>query len=113
MKAITGGMMMNIMLVCSAGMSTSMLVTKMEQAAKNKGLTVKIWASPEAGVKNYINGGVDVLLLGPQVRFLKDKLTALAEPRGIPVDVIHSMHYGMMNGEAVLQQALDLKKKIE
>lgn len=36
--------MKNILLACSAGMSTSLLVTKMEEAAKVKGLEVTIWA---------------------------------------------------------------------
>lgn len=33
-----------IMLVCSAGMSTSLLVTKMQNAAKEKGLDAEIFA---------------------------------------------------------------------
>ncbi len=35
---------MNILLVCSAGMSTSMLVTRMEKAAEELGVEAKIWA---------------------------------------------------------------------
>jgi PTS system cellobiose-specific IIB component len=34
----------------------------------------------------------------------------LAEPKGIPVDIINPVHYGLMNGEAVLEMALNLKK---
>jgi PTS system cellobiose-specific IIB component len=85
-----------------------MLVAKMQQAAKAKGITAEIWATPEADVKHYLEKGVDVILLGPQVRFLKDKLVALVQSKGIPVDVIQGMHYGLMNGEAVLQQAIEL-----
>ena len=40
--------MKTIMLVCSAGMSTSLLVTKMEAAAKAKGEDVKVFAVSEA-----------------------------------------------------------------
>ncbi|EFR89497.1 phosphotransferase system, lactose/cellobiose-specific IIB subunit, partial [Listeria innocua FSL S4-378] len=40
--------MKTIMLVCSAGMSTSLLVTKMEKAAAEKGLEAKIFAVAEA-----------------------------------------------------------------
>ena len=35
---------MNILLVCAAGMSTSLLVTKMEQSAKKLGDEVEIFA---------------------------------------------------------------------
>ena len=36
--------MKEIMLVCNAGMSTSMLVTKMQKAAEAQGVDAKIWA---------------------------------------------------------------------
>ena len=35
-----------IMLNCSAGMSTSLLVTKMQAAAKEQGIDVEIFACP-------------------------------------------------------------------
>ena len=35
-----------IMLICAAGMSTSLLVTKMEKAAKDAGDDVEIFALP-------------------------------------------------------------------
>ena len=38
--------MRTILLVCSAGMSTSLLVTKMEAAAKEQGVETKIFALP-------------------------------------------------------------------
>ena len=50
-------------------MSTSLLVTRMEAAAKEQGIECKIWAEGVNAVKNYI-GQADVLLLGPQVRFM-------------------------------------------
>lgn len=53
---------MNILLCCSAGMSTSLLVTKMEAAAKARGLEGKIWAVSGDAVKTNIDQA-DVLLL--------------------------------------------------
>ncbi|AOF49062.1 PTS sugar transporter subunit IIB [Tetragenococcus halophilus] len=98
-----------IMLVCSAGMSTSLLVTKMQKAADDKGLDAEIFAcsSSEADQKLESNS-VDVLLLGPQVRFMKGDFEKRLTPKGIPLDVINMSDYGMMNGENVLQQALNL-----
>ncbi|WP_042349937.1 PTS sugar transporter subunit IIB [Bacillus massiliigorillae] len=98
---------MNILLVCSAGMSTSMLVTKMEKAAADKGITAKIWAVSGDAARDHIHTA-DVLLLGPQVRFLLNQMKALAEPVGVKVEVINPMDYGMMDGEKVLNQALSL-----
>lgn len=60
---------MNILLVCAAGMSTSLLVTKMEKSAQEQGKEYKIWAVSGDSVKQHIDKA-DVLLLGPQVRYL-------------------------------------------
>ncbi|CAK22050.1 PTS sugar transporter subunit IIB [Listeria welshimeri] len=101
--------MKTIMLVCSAGMSTSLLVTKMEKAAEEKGLEAKIFAVAEAEAANHLDE-IDVLLLGPQVRFLEGNMKKKLEPKGIPLAVINSVDYGMMKGDKVLDQALDLMK---
>uniref|UniRef100_UPI001034BB43 PTS sugar transporter subunit IIB n=1 Tax=Clostridioides difficile TaxID=1496 RepID=UPI001034BB43 len=71
--------MIKIMLACSAGMSTSLLVTKMEDAAKENGIEAKIWAISEVNLKNEIEN-CDVLLLGPQVRYVLGKATEMAKP---------------------------------
>ena len=99
--------MYNILLVCSAGMSTSLLVTKMQNAAKDKGIEANINAIEESDLKNSTEG-VDVLLLGPQVRYMLSKVRTLMEPKGVPVDVINSVDYGTMNGTKVLDQAISL-----
>lgn len=63
-----------IMLVCSAGMSTSLLVTKMQKAAEDKGLEADIFAVSASEAEDHlINKKIDVLLLGPQVRFMKSQ----------------------------------------
>lgn len=102
--------MYNILLVCSAGMSTSLLVTKMCAAAKAKGTEAKIAAVAEADLQKNIDG-VDIVLLGPQVRYLLSKIQALMAPKGIPVEVINSIDYGTMNGEKVFNRAVELIKK--
>lgn len=101
--------MKDIMLVCSAGMSTSLLVVKMEKVAKEKGVDVKIFAVSEGEAPKYYDK-IGVLLLGPQVRYLKKKMDKTLEPFGVPVEVINSMHYGTLNGEAVLDVAIEMMK---
>ena len=93
-----------IMLVCAAGMSTSLLVSKMKKAAENDNVDVKIFATAASDADNQLESeNPDILMLGPQVRYLesnfKNKLS-------IPVEVINMQDYGMMNGEAVLKEAL-------
>ncbi|WML27209.1 PTS sugar transporter subunit IIB [Neobacillus sp. OS1-33] len=98
---------MNILLCCSAGMSTSLIVTKMEKAAELKGISARIWAVSESVVRSEIDA-VDVLLLGPQVRFLLKEMKNICDEKNIPVEVIDMMNYGMCNGEAILAQAIKL-----
>lgn len=103
--------MKRIMLVCSSGSSTSLLVKKMQEAAQKKGLTdVEIVATSQAEAKNHYDD-TDVLLLGPQVRYLYNELTKTLAGKKIALDVINSKNYGTMNGEAVLEQALKLAEK--
>ncbi|WP_017473828.1 PTS sugar transporter subunit IIB [Amphibacillus jilinensis] len=103
--------MKNILLVCAAGMSTSMLVNKMQKAAEGKGEDININATSGGDIKSYI-GDADVLLLGPQVSYLKDDYTKqYGGANGIPVEVINSLDYGTMNGEKVLNWALELIDK--
>lgn len=99
--------MYNILLVCSAGMSTSLLVRKMEQAAEEERIEVDIKAIAEADLKNNLDNA-DALLLGPQVRYLLTKVRGLMEDKGVPVDVINSVDYGTMNGSKVLDQAISM-----
>jgi len=98
---------LRVMLVCSAGMSTSLLVTKMKDAAVKNGIDIEIVAVAEVEVKENIERA-DVVLLAPQVRFLFNKLKQELEPRGIPLAVIDGMNYGLMKGDAVVKQALEL-----
>ncbi|MBW6410703.1 PTS sugar transporter subunit IIB [Clostridium weizhouense] len=99
--------MKNILLVCCAGMSTSLLVSKMQQAAKEKGIECNIQATGEAEVKQYIDN-TDVLLLGPQVRFLLSKFKKSLADKNVPVEVINTIDYGTMNGKKVLERALEV-----
>ncbi len=99
--------MLRVMLVCSAGMSTSLLVTKMKDAAAKEGIDIEIFAVPEVEVKQSIDQA-DVVLLAPQVRFLFNKMKQELEPKGIPIAVIDGLNYGMMRGDAVVKQALEL-----
>ncbi len=90
---------MKIMLVCAAGMSTSLLVEKMLEESKARGVENEIFACPEAEMFDKFSG-VDIILLAPQVRFLKSKLEKRVGE--IPVHIIEMRHYGMMNAKEIL-----------
>ncbi len=97
--------MKNILLICSAGMSTSLMVKKMQDTAAARGEDVVIWSVPDAAAKDNVSKA-DVILLGPQIRFMSDQIKELAGDK--PVEVINMRDYSLMNGEAVLNQAMNL-----
>ncbi len=99
--------MKNIVLCCAAGMSTSMLVQRMKEAAQKKGVEVSIKAVPVSEFKENLTEA-DIILLGPQVKYEQAKLQAQADPLGKKVAVIDMMDYGMMKGDVVLDKALKL-----
>lgn len=97
-----------IMLACSAGMSTSLLVAKMQKIAASKGIDAKIFATSAGDAENKVDSEKpDVLLIGPQVRYL---LSDFKKKLDIPVDVIDMRDYGQMNGEHVLNTAMKMIK---
>ncbi|GAA0419284.1 MAG: PTS sugar transporter subunit IIB [Bacillota bacterium] len=99
--------MKNIVLACSAGMSTSLLVAKMEEIASETEMEVQIWAVAQDKITQEMEKA-DVLLIGPQMRFLKKKLSKAASEWNVPIDVIDPIAYGRIDGEAVLNKALEL-----
>lgn len=100
--------MKKILLVCAAGMSTSMLVKKMRESAESKGIEADINALPVTEAPKVIDE-VDVVMLGPQVRYQLKTVEDMAKGR-IPIKVIDMLSYGKMDGEAVLNDALALIK---
>ena len=56
------------LLVCAAGMSTSLLVNRMKEAAETKEIEFQIEAHPVGQIEKY-GEAADVILLGPQVRY--------------------------------------------
>ena len=101
--------MVTIKLFCASGMSTSVLVNKMKDAARAKGIEAEITAYPESQIDKHLDS-MDVALLGPQVGYRLANAKSLCEPKGIPVQVIPMIDYGMMNGAKVLELALGLIK---
>lgn len=100
--------MKKILLCCAAGMSTSLLVSKMQAAAKEIELESKIWAVSVEELQNSLKDGADVVLLGPQIRYKLNDVKKICGEKNIPSDVINMVDYGSMNGKKVLTFALGL-----
>jgi PTS system cellobiose-specific IIB component len=96
--------MTKILLLCSAGMSTSMLVKKMIDDARKNNLDWQIEAKGMAEGKTELNNW-DAILLGPQVSYALNDIKALTTK---PVELIPSTIYALGKGS----EANILVKKI-
>jgi cellobiose PTS system EIIB component len=104
----TGGVVMiRVLIVCSWGMSTSLLVDSMLAAAEERKYELIVEAL-SAGEYAEKVGACDVVLIAPQIRHLRKSIEKLAASEGKPVAMIEPFHYATMDGRAVLEQALRL-----
>ncbi|MDW6002978.1 PTS sugar transporter subunit IIB [Vibrio mangrovi] len=97
--------MVKILLCCAAGMSTSMVVKKMQQAAQSQGIEAEINAVGMEDFDSHYND-YDCYLLGPQIKYKLADLKIKADAAGKPISVINAMDYGMMKGDKILADAL-------
>ena len=94
-----------IVLACSAGMSTSMLVTKLRKSAETKGYDYHIYAVPTSELPEELaKEDISGIFLGPQVAFQKDTSLDLVKGKNIHVEVINMMDYGTMNADKIIEQ---------
>lgn len=99
MKKIT------VLLMCSSGMSSSILKRNMELAAKEMDVDLKISAKAESAVN--IERDIkpaDIIMLAPQVRYIKEDIKV--KSGGKPVEIISMQDYGLGNGKNVLNSCL-------
>ena len=100
--------MLKIRLFCAGGMSTSLLVRKMEETAAAAGIEVDIRAHGVGSIERRLDETVDVVLIGPQVGYQKAQVKAVTDKLGIPMEVIPMQVYGMVNGKAAFELAQKL-----
>ena len=92
--------MRNIVLFCAAGMSTSVMVKKMQDAAaeQNYDCQIAAYALSEASV---YGPTADIILLGPQMRFQVNRIRKQLPDK--IVEAIDMRAYGMLDGAAVIK----------
>lgn len=101
----------SIGLACNLGSSTSILVNKMKSiVAKSEKLSVydvTIESFPASNISNSVSD-YDVILLAPQIAHREEEMKEFLKDTDIPVKVIDSAAFGMMDGASILKEALYL-----
>lgn len=99
--------MKNILLACGAGASSGFIAQKMRKAAQKKGLEVGIRAVSDTEIMENIDG-VGVLLIGPHLKHKFAEIELEVGELGVKAAIIDRKYYATLNGEAVLDLALEL-----
>lgn len=95
---------MNVLLVCQAGMSTAILCKKISEVAKNEGQDLIINA---VGLEKVGSESQDkeMVMLAPQVRYAVQNVRKEV-PTEIPIMVINSTDFGLMNADEVFHNMM-------
>ncbi len=101
--------LIKVVLVCAAGMSSSLLEQKIRQAAAiaGKDMHLKAVDITTMNMWDFENNMMDIILVAPQVRFNKRGIIKQCEPYGVIVQDIDTVAYGMVDGEKIFKQVLD------
>jgi cellobiose PTS system EIIB component len=97
--------MVRVIIVCSWGMSTSLLVDSLITAAEAAHIELQVEAL-SAGEYAARVEECEVVLIAPQIRHLRKSIEKLATSLGKPVGMIEPFYYATMNGQAVLEQIM-------
>lgn len=95
---------MKVLLVCAAGMSTSLLVNSMKKFAEPEDV---IEAYPVAQLKSVVDD-FDVVLVGPQIRYKLKDIKKITDAHGKPTDIIDMVVYGQRKGKEAMDIARNL-----
>ena len=103
--------MKKVYLFCNAGMSTSLLASKMQTVANNHKLPIEVKAYSDSKMESIVKEeNPDVIFLGPQIKYRFEATKEKYEYTGIPIEVVNSEDYGNVDGERVLKRAIMLMK---
>ncbi|WP_434355618.1 PTS sugar transporter subunit IIB [Parasalinivibrio latis] len=99
--------MKKILLICDMGMSTSLVVKRMQEAAQAQGIEAQIEAKGSQDFDDCA-ADFDCYLLAPQISYKLAEFQGIAQSHGRPISLINMMDYGMTDGKKILSQALTL-----
>lgn len=95
---------MRILLVCNAGMSSSILVKSMQAYASSIHYEMQIEAISSSSIGEEI-GHWDACLVGPQISYAVEEFQEILQ---IPVAAIEMKTYAVADGKAAFYQARSL-----
>lgn len=97
--------MKNILLICSAGITSGMIVKEMQEATDEISTSVKVWSAGVADARDEVEKA-DIVLLSPPAAYLKSTFVELVS-EGIPVKAVPTDLYAKADGLKIIEFALE------
>ena len=98
-----------VLLICTAGITTGLLVKNVQQAADERNLELHVYSAPAIVAEQIIqNQSVDALLIGPQSKYEVNRLRDFLNFKAVPFKLISQEDYETLDGDAVLQEVTQL-----
>ncbi len=97
---------MKVLIVCGAGASSGFIAQRMRKAAKKRGVDLQVDARSETELAEHVSS-TDVVLVGPHLEYMLAKVQETTRAHDVPAVLLPQKVYGMLDGDAALQLALD------
>jgi PTS system cellobiose-specific IIB component len=101
---------MKVLLVCSGGMSSAIVVKAIEKEAEKRGLNMTVKSIGTGELNDEVKNGWNVLLVAPQVRHRVDAFREAVADYHVPVALIPPQGYSPMGGAVVMEEILRIIK---
>ncbi len=96
---------MKVLMVCSGGMSSSIVVKAIKQEADKQGFPLEIKAVGTGEFEDELkNGGYNLAIVAPQVKHRMAIFSEQAKKANVPVELIVPMGYTPIGAPKVLDQ---------
>ncbi len=102
--------MKRVLLVCSGGMSSAIVVKAIENEAKKENFAMELKAIGTTTYEEEMAQNWDVVLVAPQVRHRIDTFKKVAEEFNVPIGLISPQGYSPLGGAKAFAQVKDLLK---
>lgn len=97
------------LLICTAGITTGLLVKNVQNAADERGLDIHVYSAPAIIAEQAIQSQtIDALMIGPQSKYEIARLKDFLTYKAVPYKLISRENYEMLDGEAVLEEIIAL-----
>lgn len=98
-----------ILLICTSGITTGLLVKNTQQAVDERGLDIYVYSAPAILAEQIIQTQhVDCLMIGPQSKHEVNRLKDFLNYKSVPYKLISKKDFETLDGEAVLEESLKI-----